>query len=166
MASLWKLPAVFVCQNNRYCEHTKYSAATSVDQVAKRAAAYDMPGIHVDGNDPLAMYEAAHEAVTRARSGDGPTLIEAMTFRFEGHVVGDNDSYMDPGEKEGWMAKDPLPAYRAWLIAEGHATEDQLAKMEQDIEAEIDEALEFTLASPFPDADEIRKDVYGGEAVA
>lgn len=165
MASIWKLPVVFVCQNNRYGEHTKYAITTPVDQIAKRATAYAMPGIHVDGNDPLAMYAAAKEAVGRARSGGGPTLIEAMTFRFHGHVMGDDDSYMSPGEKQDWMAKDPVPKFRAWLIAEGYASEEQLAETEAAIEREIDEALEYALSSPFPDNDELRRDVYGEEVV-
>jgi pyruvate dehydrogenase E1 component alpha subunit len=166
LASVWKLPVVFVCQNNRYGEHTKFAVSTSIDQVAKRAAAYTMPGIHVDGNDPVAMYWAAKEAVDRARSGGGPTLIEAMTFRFNGHVVGDTDDYMDPGEKEAWIAKDPVPLFRAWLIEQGHAREDELAAMEAGISAEIEEALTFALESPFPETAEIRRDVYGKELAA
>ncbi len=166
LASVWKLPVVFVCQNNRYGEHTKYAVATSIDQIAKRGASYSMPGIHVDGNDPLAMYAAAKEAIDRARSGGGPTLIEAMTFRFHGHLLGDMDGYMDPGEKEGWMKKDPVPAFRAWLIAQGHASETDLASMEAGIAAEIDEAQAFALNSPYPDASEIRIDVYQEEVAA
>jgi pyruvate dehydrogenase E1 component alpha subunit len=166
MASIWKLPVVFVCQNNRYAEHTKYEYCTSVDQIAKRAAGYSMPGIHVDGNDPLAMYAAAKEAIDRARAGGGPTLIEAMTFRFHGHLLGDMDAYMDPGEKDIWKAKDPVPAFRSWLIAEGLASEDELATIDSTISAEIDEAVSFAMASPYPEADEIRRDVYEAELVA
>jgi pyruvate dehydrogenase E1 component alpha subunit len=166
MASVWKLPTVFVCQNNRYAEHTKYEAGTAIDQVAKRAASYTMPGVRVDGNDPVATYKAAKEAIDRARSGGGPTLIEAMTFRFFGHNMGDQDEYMDPGEKDAWIQKDPVPIYRAWLIEKGHASEAQLADMEKAIAAEIDEALAFALESPFPDAAEIRRDVYREEVPA
>jgi pyruvate dehydrogenase E1 component alpha subunit len=166
LASVWKLPVIFVCQNNRYAEHTKYAVGTSVDQVSKRAASYTMPGVTVDGNDPVAMYLAAKAAVDRARAGGGPTLIEAMTFRFHGHVVGDNDAYMDPGEKAEWIKKDPVPIFRKSLIDEGHATEATLAKMEADIAAEIDEALAFALDSKFPDANELRRDVYRSEISA
>jgi pyruvate dehydrogenase E1 component alpha subunit len=166
MASLWKLPVVFVCQNNRYAEHTKFEDGTAIDQIAKRAASYSMPGIHVDGNDPVAMYHAAREAIERARRGEGPTLIEAMTFRFHGHVLGDDDSYMDKGEKARWMEQDPVPRFRAWLIAEGHAAEADLAAIEESIEKDIDEAVAFALASAFPDPSEIRRDVYESEIAA
>src|SRR6195952_2154892 len=88
LASVWKLPVVFVCQNNRYGEHTRFEKATAVGRISDRAAAYSMPGIHVDGNDPIEMYAAAREAIDRARAGDGPTLIEAMTFRFNGNLLG------------------------------------------------------------------------------
>jgi TPP-dependent pyruvate/acetoin dehydrogenase alpha subunit len=166
MASVWKLPVVFVCQNNRYGEHTKYAATTPIDQIAKRAAAYAMPGIHVDGNDPLAMYAAAKEAIERARAGGGPTLIEAMTFRFNGHNIGDDDSYMSPDEKKGWMEKDPFPIYRSWLIAQGHASDEDLKSIEASIEKDIGEAVEFAMASAFPGAEELRRDVFHDEVAA
>jgi TPP-dependent pyruvate/acetoin dehydrogenase alpha subunit len=163
MAAIWKLPVVFVCQNNSYGEHTKFAYSTAVPNISIRATGYGMPGITVDGNDPLAMYRAAKEAVDRARSGGGPTLIEAKTFRFFGHVLGDADGYMDKGEKAAAIARDPVPLYRAWLIAAGHATEEQLAGIEAAHEAEIDEALAFTLASPFPEEAELRRDVIEQE---
>ena len=166
LASIWKLPVVFVCQNNRYAEHTKYEDGTAIDQIAKRAAAYSMPGIHVDGNDPPAMYAAAKEAVDRARSGGGPTLIEAMTFRFHGHLLGDMDAYMGEGEKEGWMNQDPVPTFRAWLIAQSYATDQELADVEKAIELEVDEALEFAMNSPYPDVAELRRDVFEHEVAA
>jgi pyruvate dehydrogenase E1 component alpha subunit len=166
MASIWKLPVIFVCQNNRYGEHTRYAVTTPVDQIAKRAAAYQMPGLHVDGNDPLAMYSAAKSAVERARRGEGPTLIEAMTFRFHGHNIGDDDSYMSPGEKRAWMDKDPMPVYRSWLISNGHSTEEQLTSIEKDIDSQIDAAVEFAMASPLPDPIELRRDVYRNEIAA
>src|SRR5687767_6251266 len=141
MAAVWKLPVVFVCQNNGYGEHTRYELATSAAKVSDRAAAYQMPGVTVDGNDPLAVYKAAREAVDRAREGQGPTLIEAKTFRFQGHVFGDADKYMAKGEKEAAMARDPVPRLRAWLIDQGHAAEADLARIEAAIEKEIDEAV-------------------------
>jgi TPP-dependent pyruvate/acetoin dehydrogenase alpha subunit len=163
LASVWKLPVVFVCQNNQYGEHTKLAKSTAVPNVALRAVAYQMPGITVDGNDPLAMYRVSKEAIDRARSGGGPTLIEANTFRFFGHVLGDNDAYMDSGQKAAAMARDPVPLYRAWLISAGHATDGELSQMEAEIEEEIDAALEFTLGSAFPDAAELRRDVFEEE---
>lgn len=165
LASVWKLPVIFVCQNNRYAEHTRYDKATAVARIADRAASYTMPGHHVDGNDPLAMYAAAREAVDLARSGGGPTLIEAMTFRFYGHVLGDADEYMDKAEKAEAMANDPTIRFRASLVEHGLASETQLAEMEARIDAEIEAAIKFALDSPFPDLSELRHDVFAEEMV-
>jgi pyruvate dehydrogenase E1 component alpha subunit len=158
MAAVWKLPVLFVCQNNGYGEHTRYELATSARQISDRAAGYQMPGITVDGNDPLTVYAVAREAIARARSGAGPTLIEAKTFRFHGHVFGDADAYMAPGEKRDAMANDPVPRYRAWLLANG-AGEAQVAAIEAAIDREIDEAVAFALESPPPDPAELQRDV-------
>jgi TPP-dependent pyruvate/acetoin dehydrogenase alpha subunit len=166
LASVWKLPVIFLCQNNRYAEHTAFATCTAVEQVAQRGASYSMPGVTVDGNDPIAMWHATREAVERARNGGGPTLIEAMTFRFFGHALGDDDSYMEKGEKEAAKLKDPVPAYRSWLIAQGHATEAALADMEAGIERELDEAVEFALSSPYPEPSELHTDVYSDKVAA
>ena len=166
LASVWKLPVVFVCQNNRFAEHTRYEKCTSVDQVAKRAVGYGMPGVTVDGNDPYAMYAAAREAINRARDGEGPTLIEAMTFRFFGHVLGDDDAYMTKEEKAAAMAADPVPAFRAKLIADGIAREEELAAMEAEIAAEIEEAIQYALASDMPPVEELVRDVYAEAGAA
>lgn len=163
LAAVWKLPVVFVCQNNGYAEHTRYENGTSCERVSDRAAAYRMPGITVDGNDPLAMWNVAGEAIDRARRGEGPTLIEATTFRFHGHVFGDADPYMDPAEKAAAIEKDPVPAFRSWLINHGHASEEQLQDMEKSIKDEIDEATDFAFESPYPELAELRRDVYAGE---
>ena len=161
LAAVWKLPVIFVCQNNLYSEHTTFEKATAAKQIADRAVAYDMPGVRVDGNDPVAMYREAKVAIERARAGEGPTLIEAMTFRFHGHVFGDADGYMDKAQKQAAIEADPVPALRAKLIADKIATEDVLASMEAELEKQIDEAVEFALASPFPTIDELAKDIYG-----
>lgn len=166
LAGVWKLPVIFLCQNNLYGEHTTYEKATSVARIADRGASYNIPGIRVDGNDPVAMYAAAREAVERARAGEGATLIEAMTFRFHGHVFGDADAYMDKAQKKAAMEADPVPIFRARLIAEGISTGAELAAMEAEIEAEIDAAVEFALASPFPALDELTRDVYAEGAMA
>ena len=165
LAAVWKLPVIFLCQNNLYGEHTTYEKATSAKRIADRAIAYDIPGVRVNGNDPIEMFAAAREAVERARAGEGPTLIEAMTFRFNGHVFGDADAYMDKEQKKAAMEADPVPIFRARLIAEGIASEEQLSAIEADIEKRIDDAVEFALASPFPELDELTKDVYA-EGVA
>ena len=107
LASVWKLPVVFVCQNNRYAEHTAFSKGTSVERIADRAKSYNIPGTCVDGNDPLAVYAAAKEAIARARAGGGPTLIEALTFRFNGHLIGDAGEYIPKAEYQAALAADP-----------------------------------------------------------
>jgi pyruvate dehydrogenase E1 component alpha subunit len=125
-----------------------------------------MPGVRVDGNDPVAMYAAANEAIQRARAGEGPTLIEAMTFRFHGHVFGDADSYMDKAQKEAAIANDPVPRFRRKLIDEGIATEAQLAEIDADIGKQIDTAIEAAVAAPYPSTDELRRDVFAEEIPA
>ena len=164
LASVWKLPVVFVCQNNEWGEHTAYEKATSAPRVADRAASYSMPGIRVDGNNVLETYAAARDAVERARSGAGPTLVEAMTYRFHGHIFGDTDAYMDPERKAAAIAADPVPRFREWLIEQGHAAEADLAAMEAAIDAEIDQAIDYALASDFPDVGELSRDVFAAEA--
>jgi TPP-dependent pyruvate/acetoin dehydrogenase alpha subunit len=166
LASIWKLPVVFVCQNNRFAEHTRYEHGTAVARVADRAVAYNIPGIYVDGNDPVAMWQAAGEAIERARSGKGATLIEAMTFRFFGHLLGDADAYMEPHEKAAAMARDPVPRFRNWLLEQKFASEFELSSLESAITGEIDEAVEFAFASPYPDVAELRRDVYAEEVPA
>jgi TPP-dependent pyruvate/acetoin dehydrogenase alpha subunit len=166
LAAVWKLPVIFLCQNNEYGEHTRYAAATSARQIADRAVGYSIPGVRINGNDPVEMYATMREAVDRARGGEGPTLIEAMTFRFHGHVFGDDDAYMDKARKQAAIDADPIPIFRAKLIADGIATDAQLAQIEAEIETRIDAAVEFALASPFPDPQkELVTDVYA-EGVA
>ena len=125
-----------------------------------------MPGVTVDGNDPLAMYVAAKEAIDRVRSGGGPTLLKAMTFRFHSHVFGDMDGYMQKGEKDAAMTRDPVPAFRTWLLQNGHAAEDDLAKLESAISKELDSAVEFALSSATPDVAELRRDIFAEELPA
>ena len=163
LASLWKLPVIFVCQNNRYAEHTSFANSTAVERIALRAEGYNMPGYTVDGNDPDEMYGVAKIAIERARAGEGPTLIEAITYRFNGHLLGDDGGYMDREEKAAAIANDPVPKLRARLIAEGIASEAVLAAMEAHIEADLDDAVEFALASAYPSAAEMKRDVYATE---
>jgi pyruvate dehydrogenase E1 component alpha subunit len=112
------------------------------------------------------MYAAAKEAIDRARAGGGPTLIEALTFRFHGHVFGDMDGYMKKGEKEAAMSRDPVPAFRSWLIHNEHASESELTGIESAIGRELGEAVEFALNSAVPDIDELRRDVFAAQVVA
>lgn len=165
MAGVWKLPVVFVCQNNLYSEHTKYAYGTAVDSVAKRAQGYGMPGVQVNGNDPIAAWAAMRDAVTRARRGEGPTLIEAMTFRFNGHNLGDPAEYIPPEEVTAALANDPVPALRSALLEWKFATESELQKTEERIAADIQDAVEFALASGHPPLEELGRDVYSEEVV-
>jgi acetoin:2,6-dichlorophenolindophenol oxidoreductase subunit alpha len=166
MASLWKLPVVFLCQNNGYGECTKYEKATSATNVADRATAYNMRGVTVDGNDAEAMWRAAGEAVERARAGAGPTLLEAKTFRFNGHYFGDPGAYIPKEEYQAALARDPMPRCKAAVIASGAAAEEQLQGLQREIAEQIEDALKFAVESPPPDAREIETDIYGTGARA
>jgi pyruvate dehydrogenase E1 component alpha subunit len=163
LASLWKLPVIFVCQNNRYAEHTAYADCTAVEKISTRAASYTMPGYTVDGNDPDEMYGTARIAIERARAGEGPTLIEAITYRHNGHVYGDDGHYMVPDERAAAIAADPLPKLRARLIADGIASEDEIKTIEDGFERDLDEAIDEALAAPFPGLDELKRDVFAYE---
>jgi TPP-dependent pyruvate/acetoin dehydrogenase alpha subunit len=166
MASLWKLPVVFLCQNNLYGECTKYEKATAVDNVAERAASYNMPGVTVDGNDAEAMWRAAGEAVERARAGEGPTLLEAKTFRFMGHYFGDPGAYIPKEEYQAHLARDPMPRCKAAVLASGAASEEQLSEMQREIAAQVEDAIKFAIESAAPDVSEIETDIYGSGARA
>jgi TPP-dependent pyruvate/acetoin dehydrogenase alpha subunit len=158
MASVWKLPVIFVCQNNRYAEHTHFSFGTAAKQISDRGAAYMMPGETVDGNDVEAMWGAAQRAIDRARAGDGPTLLEATTFRFYGHVLGDDSKYMEEGELKRAMANDPVTNFRKSLLDRGVASAATLEKMEAEIK--------FAMSSPYPGLEETLTDVYGTETAS
>lgn len=166
LAAVWKLPVIFVCQNNGFAEHTRYENGTGCEFIATRAAGYGMPGYTVDGNDMFDMYAHAHAAIERARAGEGPTLLECKTFRFMGHVFGDNDAYMTKEEKAEAIAKDPLPRIRQNLIDTGVATEEQLQELQAKIEAEVQDAIDFALACELPSVDELRRDVFAEEIPA
>jgi len=163
LASVWSLPVIFVCQNNGYAEHTKFELGTGSSNIAVRGAAYGMPGIEVDGNDPLAMWQATRVAVGRARAGEGPTLLDAKTFRFRGHLLGDDSHYIPKPEMAAAVAADPLPRFRAYLIQHGLATSADLDAIEQKNAAEIDEAVAYAIASPYPDLSELETDVLATE---
>ncbi|MEC9358960.1 MAG: thiamine pyrophosphate-dependent dehydrogenase E1 component subunit alpha [Pseudomonadota bacterium] len=164
LASVWKLPVLFVCQNNQFAEHTAYAKGTAVERIADRASAYNMPGVRVDGNDPLAVYAAAQQAIERARAGQGPTLIEAMTFRFNGHLIGDMGEYIPKEQYGAAVAADPYPKYRQWLIDNGHASVTDLDGIDATLAAEVDAAVKFAFDSPLTDPSEIQRDVYATAA--
>ncbi|WP_336972006.1 thiamine pyrophosphate-dependent dehydrogenase E1 component subunit alpha [Sphingobium aromaticiconvertens] len=163
MAAVWKLPVIFLCQNNLYAEHTSIAYSRVVEKISERAAGYGMPGVTVNGNDPDEMYGAAKVAIDRARAGEGPTLIEAMTFRFNGHLLGESGGYMDKDLYADAQTKDPMPILRARLVTEGIASEETLKAIEADIDARIDAALTAAMDAPFPDLAELKRDVFAEE---
>ncbi len=166
LAAIWKLPVVFVCENNLWMEYTRTTEITAVaNPAADRASAYGLESIIVDGNDVDAVYEVAERAMTRARAGEGPSLIEALTYRHGGHSRADPGKYRPDAEVAEWMAKDPIPMYHARLLAEG-ATEAQLVEIELSVAAQVDQATEEAKAGPIPGADLLMKDVWadGGSA--
>jgi pyruvate dehydrogenase E1 component alpha subunit len=165
LASVWKLPVIFLCQNNLYAEHTSFANGTGCENIAMRAASYGMPGVQVNGNDAVAMYRAAADAVARARAGEGPTLIEARTFRFEGHILGDDSHYIPKEEMAAAIAADPVPALRRQIVAAGYATDEALDAIEDQIVVDVAEALAYAIAEPYPDVAELGRDVLDVEIV-
>lgn len=150
LAAVFELPIIYVCENNLYAVGTRQSAVRRVEDIADRAAAYGMPGVVVNGNDVLAVYLAAVEAVERARSGGGPTLIECKTYRWRPHFEGEPDTYRPPAEVEEWTRQEPIAPFRAMLIERGIVTNDEVDEIEKGILAELDEAVAFARQSPFP----------------
>ena len=160
-AGVASLPVVFVCENNLYGEFTPMHQVTAGADIAGRARAYDMPAAVVDGNDLWAMTEAAQQAVDRARSGDGPTLLEARTYRHYGHSKSDPATYRPKEEVERWMERDPLKVARARLLELG-LSDDEIAQTEGDVRAELDRAVDAALAAPYPDPAEDRATEFAG----
>ncbi|MFN7753226.1 MAG: thiamine pyrophosphate-dependent dehydrogenase E1 component subunit alpha [Pseudomonadota bacterium] len=165
-AVVWKLPVVFVCENNLYMEYTPIGAVTAVPNPAgDRAAAYGLPSIVVDGNDADIMYETAVAAITKAREGGGPSLIEARTYRHSGHSRADPAKYRPAGELEEWLKRDPVPTYRERLLRLG-VSEGTLKGIEEDTQRKVDEATAIAKASPTPSLDLIDKDVWADGSTA
>jgi pyruvate dehydrogenase E1 component alpha subunit len=160
LAAIWKLPVVFVCENNFYAASTHISKVMLLRYVADRASAYGIPGVTVDGNDVIAVYKAACEAIKRARDGGGPTLIECLTYRHKGHSRGDPATYRPKEEVEEWMKKDPIPRFKSKLIKMKVLTEEEADNIERDVLAEIEEAFEFAKESPLPEPEEALEDIY------
>lgn len=160
MASIWKLPVIYVAENNMYGISNYQRNHMNVADIADRAAAYGIPGVAVDGNDVVAVYEAAAEAVARARKGDGPSLIECKTWRHRGHFEGDPAIYKNPEEQAAWLKKDPIPRLEAKLLDLKYATQADLDQVKAEATAEIEEAVKFAESSPIPSADDVLTDVY------
>ena len=161
LASVWKLPVIFCCENNQYAESTSVEYALSTAHVADRAAGYNMPGIHVDGMDVFAVYDAAGEAIAKARAGEGPTLLECLTYRFYGHTVFDNPlSYRTKEEEDYWRERDPLKLFREAVLPQGDITKEELDQIDREAETLMEEAVKFADESPLPEAIELYDDVY------
>jgi TPP-dependent pyruvate/acetoin dehydrogenase alpha subunit len=160
MAALWDLPVVFVCQNNQYAEMTPTVHTMKLAEVADRAAGYGMPGVRVDGNDPLAVATALAEALGRARRGDGPTLLECVTFRFRGHYFGDRMPYIPKEQLAAAMAADPVPRFRTQLIDNGVCSDEELSRIDEGALTEVEMALKTVMSADAPSIDELDRDVY------
>lgn len=160
IAAIWKLPVLFVCENNLYAMGTRQSRVMAIENVADRAAAYGIPGVVVDGNDVVAVYEAAREAVERARRGKEPTLIECKTYRHKGHSRFDPAAYRPKEEVEEWVKRDPVTRFRARLLEMNTITEEDAEKIEREVVVAVEEAAKFALGSPYPAPEEALENVF------
>jgi len=160
LASIWRLPVVFVCENNGYAEATPATYSVSVQDIAARAGSYNMPGLVVDGQDVFAVYEAASEAVRRARAGEGPSLLECKTYRYLGHYSGDPGGYRTEEEIAAARARDCIARFKQQVLGRGLLAEADLDAVDQKAKAAVDEAIAFAKESPLPSVDEVTTDVY------
>jgi pyruvate dehydrogenase E1 component alpha subunit len=160
MAALWKLPILFVVENNKWAIGMAHERASSQTEIYKKAEVFGMPGYEVDGMDVLAVRGLAQEAVARARAGEGPTLIECLTYRFRGHSLADPDELRSKDEKEAWLARDPLKKFAAYMVEQNLADQDELKAIEKKIQTEIEDAVKFALESPEPDPSELYKYIF------
>jgi pyruvate dehydrogenase E1 component alpha subunit len=160
MAALWKLPMIFVIENNKWAIGMSHERATSIPQIYTKGAAFGMPGIEVDGMDVLAVYDAAKTAVARARAGEGPTLIEALTYRFRGHSLADPDELRSKEEKEYWFAKDPITQFKTYLTEQNLVSTHELKDIDVEIQTLVDASVEFAESSPEPKAEELRRYIF------
>lgn len=160
LASIWKLPVVFVCENNGYAQTTPSHYHCAVQDIADRAGSYDMPGFAIDGTDLFAVYEAAGEAIARARRGEGPSLMEAKAFRYFGHFQGDNLSYFTEEERTRNVARDPIDNFKKRVLERGLISAEEMAETDTRVKKIIDEAVEFAESAPYPAVEEVMTDVY------
>ena len=165
MAQIWKLPVIFLCQNNHYGEHTHMRYSTSSETIKQRGDGLGVHSVRVNGNDASEMYAAAKDAVERARAGEGPTLIEAMTFRYHGHLLGDDSHYIPKEEMQAAKDADPMPILRQQLL-DLQVSEADIEAIEAKNKATIEEAAQYALDSEYPPGDEYRKDVLDVEIAA
>lgn len=160
LAVVWKLPVIYVCENNQYGEYTPMPTVTSVKDIAQRADGLGIPGVIVDGNDILEVYHTTLEAVNRARVGDGPTFVECKTYRQRGHHVGDREKYRTDEEIQEWLKRDPIIRLRDKLVRDKIAKKAELDKIDEEVMKEVLEAVEYAKNSPFPEINEVMEDLY------
>jgi pyruvate dehydrogenase E1 component alpha subunit len=160
MAALWKLPIIYVVENNKWAIGMAHERATSEPEIYKKAAPFGIKGVEVDGMDVLAVRAAAQEAIARARAGEGPTLIEALTYRFRGHSLADPDELRSKEEKDFWLSRDPIKRLANYLEEQNLATQEELDAIEKQVQEVVNEAVEFAENSPEPDASELRRYVF------
>ena len=162
LASTWKLPVVFICENNGFGMSTPPTRATNNRNLSERALAYNIPGVTVDGNDPVAVKEAAAKAIKRARNGEGPSLVECLTWRHHGHFIGDPALYKDPKDQKKWLAPevDPIPRFKTRLVREKIATKKELDEIQAQATDEIQAAIVFAEGSPDPSPESMFEHVY------
>ena len=163
MAALWKLPIIYVVENNKWAIGMAHDRATSQPEIFKKASVFGMPGYEVDGMDVLAVRAVAQEAVARARAGEGPTLIEALTYRFRGHSLADPDELRSPEEKQFWAERDPITKFAAYLTQKSLATKEELKAIDDKVQTEVNEAVKFAESSPEPDPSELHRYIFAEE---
>ena len=164
MGAVWRLPVVYVCENNQFAQWTAQEEVTLVTDISSMASAYGIPGLQVDGMDVLAVYEAAGEAIGRARQGEGPTLLECKTYRFHGHNMGDPQQYRTREDIAEWSdSRDPLASFEKYLTKQGILTADVSETIQKEAAEEIQEAVAFADESPYPGPEELYRDVYSYE---
>ena len=165
MGAIWSLPVIYVIENNFYGASTPVKHVTRVKHLADRAAAYGLPGVTIDGNDVLTVYEAAGKAIARARAGEGPTFLECLTYRRCGHSRSDGNAYRDAAESEQWMARDPIELFRKRLLADGVLSDKEANEVDARVKAEIAEAIELARQAPDPAPQDALRNVFCEEGV-
>jgi pyruvate dehydrogenase E1 component alpha subunit len=160
LASTWNLPVVFVCENNQYGMSTSVEKAFNIKDLAARAKAYNIPGVKIDGNKVLEVYDAVKEGVKRAREGGGPSLIVAETYRWKGHSKSDAKVYRSKEEEQAWKDRDPIAQFEEELKNEGLLDDDRAKKIKEEVDNEVEEAVTFAQDSPYPAKEDLFEDVY------
>ena len=160
LASIWDLPVVFLCENNQYGMSGSVKEMFHIENIADRAVAYGIPGYVIDGNNIIEVMKTVYDAVERARKGEGPTLIEAKTYRWKGHSKSDGRKYRTREEEETWKKRDPIAHFGRLLIESDHSTQEKLDQLKTEARQEIESAVEFALRSPMPSLDSLEEDVY------